>query len=101
VLHWPVEPMRAAAVTGLPPAPRGRELIYQPKWDGFRAVVWIGPDRVAVQSRHGRDLTGYFPDVCQTLADHLPSAAADSGTRRRRSRSRRRGGRSGLVQIWS
>jgi ATP-dependent DNA ligase len=49
--------MRAAAGADLPPAPRGRELIYQPKWDGFRALAWIGPDRVALQSRHGRDLT--------------------------------------------
>jgi hypothetical protein len=65
--------MRAAAGADLPPAPRGRELIYQPKWDGFRALAWTGPDGVALQSRHGRDLTRYFPDICRTLADHLPS----------------------------
>jgi hypothetical protein len=63
VLRWPVEPIRAAGSADLPPTPRGRELIYQPKWDGFRALAWIGPDWVALQSRYGRDLTRYFPKV--------------------------------------
>jgi ATP-dependent DNA ligase len=57
VLRWPVEPMRAAGSSELPPAPRGGELVYQPKWDGFRALAWTGPNRVTLQSRHGRDLT--------------------------------------------
>jgi ATP-dependent DNA ligase len=65
--------MRAAGAADLPPARGGRELIYQPKWDGFRALAWTGPDRVALQSRHGRDLTRYFPKVQESLADHLPS----------------------------
>src|SRR5690349_8451687 len=64
--------MRAAAGADLPVAPRGRKLIYQPKWDGFRAVAWTGPDGVALQSRHGRDLTRFFPKVQESLADHLP-----------------------------
>jgi len=73
VLRWPVEPMRGAGSAELTPARRGRELIYQPKWDGFRALAWTGADRVALQSRHGRDLTRYFPKVQESLADHLPS----------------------------
>src|SRR5690349_14236929 len=71
--------MRAAAGTDLPPAARGRELTYQPKWDGFRALAWTGPDRVALQSRHGRELTRYFPDLCRVLADHLPSGLVLDG----------------------
>src|SRR4051812_24050651 len=65
--------MRAAAGVDLPRTARGRELTYQPKWDGFRALAWTGPDGVALQSRHGRDLTRYFPDLCRTLAGHLPA----------------------------
>ena len=42
MLRWPVEPMRAAGSAELPPTPRGRELTYQPKWDGFRALAWTG-----------------------------------------------------------
>src|SRR3982751_1294339 len=71
--------MRAAGRAELPPAPRGRELIYQPKWDGFRALAWTGPDRVALQSRHGRDLTRYFPKVQESLADYLPSGLVLDG----------------------
>src|SRR5690349_19117732 len=63
VLRWPVEPMQAAGRADLPSVPPAGELIYQPKWDGFRALAWTGGTGVALQSRHGRDLTRYFPDL--------------------------------------
>ncbi len=46
MLRWPVEPMRAGGGADLPPALRGEELIYQPKWDGFQALAWTGPNGV-------------------------------------------------------
>jgi ATP-dependent DNA ligase len=71
VLRWPVEPMRAAGSADLPPASAGGA-IYEPKWDGFRAIAWAGDDGVRLQSRPGRDLSGYFPELCAVLSTCLP-----------------------------
>ena len=43
------------------------------------ALAWTGPDRVALQSRHGRALTRFFPDLCRVLADTLPSGLVLDG----------------------
>ena len=57
----PVSPMLAKAATELPP-PGG--VLYEPKWDGFRCIVFRGGDEVVLGSRNERPLTRYFPDVC-------------------------------------
>lgn len=61
MLRWPVEPMRAAAVRGLADLPRLQDPRFELKWDGWRAMAWVGRDGVELQSRHGRSLTRYFP----------------------------------------
>src|SRR5438445_3768301 len=43
--------------------PRGAEWQYEPKWDGFRCLLIRSGDRVRMQSKSGRDLARYFPEV--------------------------------------
>ncbi|WP_426504455.1 hypothetical protein ACPPVO_43800 [Dactylosporangium sp. McL0621] len=54
--------MRAVAVRNLPAG-----LLYEPTWDGFRALAWVLDDRVLLQSRQMRNLSPYFPDVTRLL----------------------------------
>lgn len=69
--------MRAAAIAALPD---GRGWIFQPKWDGWRAVAWRCDDgRVLLHSRHQRDLRPYFPDVVLHLAQWLPAGTVLDG----------------------
>jgi len=56
--------MRASSLAELPePGTRGAQLCYEPKWDGFRALLFCGEQRVCLQSRAGKLLSPYFPDL--------------------------------------
>jgi ATP-dependent DNA ligase len=79
VLRWPVEPMRAVATRTLAAVRPDTDLRYEMKWDGFRALAWVTGDGVRLQSRHGRDLTRYFPDLTCTMAAHLPARVVLDG----------------------
>src|SRR3954466_9579540 len=79
VLRPPLEPMRAAGTRLLPPPRPGGDPRYEMKWDGFRALAWVTGDGVRLQSRHGRDLTRYFPDLTCTMAAHLPARVVLDG----------------------
>lgn len=52
--------------------PRGEGWLYEPKWDGFRALVFRDRDEIEVISRDGRDLKRYFPELLPPLCDTLP-----------------------------
>ncbi|MEU7873130.1 ATP-dependent DNA ligase [Dactylosporangium sp. NPDC049140] len=54
--------MRAVPAADLPAG-----AVYEPKFDGWRCVAFVQPDRVFLQSRHLRNLTPYFPDVTRLL----------------------------------
>ena len=54
----PVKPMLAKVGTGIPPGQ-----LYEPKWDGFRSVVFRDGDEVEIGSRNERPMTRYFPEV--------------------------------------
>ena len=56
----PVEPQLALSRKTLP---EGDEWAYEPKWDGFRALAFVDGDEVFLQSRNGRPLRRYFPEV--------------------------------------
>jgi ATP-dependent DNA ligase len=43
--------------------PQGDGWAYEPKWDGFRAIAFVDGDETQLQSRNGRDLTRYFPEL--------------------------------------
>src|SRR5215475_13662454 len=67
----PVEPMLAKLATELPV---GDEFAYEPKWDGFRAIVFRSDD-VYIQSRDLRPLDRYFPELDAAFLEQLPSGA--------------------------
>src|SRR3954469_7315753 len=59
-LHPPVLPQLARSAKALP---TGTKWCYEPKWDGFRCIAFVDGDDVQLQSRNGRDLTRYFPEL--------------------------------------
>ncbi|MDP9114837.1 MAG: ATP-dependent DNA ligase [Acidobacteriota bacterium] len=65
----PVLPMLAKRVGELPD---GVGWIFEPKWDGFRALMFRDGDEVLIQSRDSKPLNRYFPEVVETLLAQLP-----------------------------
>jgi ATP-dependent DNA ligase len=63
----PVAPMLAKPA---PDIPAGQH--YEPKWDGFRAIIFRDGDEVEIGSRNGRPMTRYFPEVVDAVRRHLP-----------------------------
>jgi ATP-dependent DNA ligase len=69
----PVSPMLARSVKGVPdPAKTEGGLLYEPKWDGFRCIVFRDGDEVELASRNERPMTRYFPEVVEALKQNLP-----------------------------
>jgi ATP-dependent DNA ligase len=54
-------------------------LLFEPKWDGFRAIVFRGEDEVYIQSRDMRPLDRYFPELHDALLERLPPACVIDG----------------------
>lgn len=65
----PVLPMLAKAQAKVPAEPGVWS--YEPKWDGFRAVVFRDGDEIVVQSRNGKELGRYFPELIAAVRDEL------------------------------
>jgi ATP-dependent DNA ligase len=72
----PVKPMLAKPATTLP---TGEGLLYEPKWDGFRCVVFRDGDEVELGSRNERPLTRYFPEMVRALTAQLPERCVVDG----------------------
>jgi ATP-dependent DNA ligase len=72
----PIEPMLAKLAEELP---TGGGFLYEPKWDGFRAVVFRGESDVFIQSRDLRPLDRYFPELHAAFLVGLPSACVVDG----------------------
>jgi len=72
----PVSPMLAKTAATVP---SGGGLIYEPKWDGFRCIVFRDGDEVELGSRNERPLTRYFPEVCAAVKDLLPARCVVDG----------------------
>lgn len=69
----PVKPMLAKSVKGIPdPAKFEGGLSFEPKWDGFRAVIFRDGDEVEITSRNTKPLTRYFPEVVDACRELLP-----------------------------
>ena len=64
----PIEPMLAKLADALPPE---GDFLYEPKWDGFRAIVFKSGAKLYIQSRDLRPLDRYFPDLHDALLDRL------------------------------
>lgn len=72
----PVDPMLAKLQDEIP---RGDEWLYEPKWDGFRAIVFRDGDELHIESRDGRPLGRYFPEMVAPLKDSLPARCVIDG----------------------
>ncbi|MGE3288927.1 MAG: ATP-dependent DNA ligase [Pseudonocardia sp.] len=70
----PVKPMLAKPVAAIPP---GR--MYEPKWDGFRSIVFRDGDEVEIGSRNERPMTRYFPEVVAAVLASFPQRAVIDG----------------------
>ncbi|MDB4988221.1 MAG: ATP-dependent ligase [Myxococcaceae bacterium] len=66
----PIEPMLAKAAEALP---SGEGFLYEPKWDGFRAIVFRRGPELYIQSRDSKPLDRYFPELHEALLDKLPN----------------------------
>ncbi len=75
-LQPPIEPMLARAEDEIP---AGAGLVYEPKWDGFRTLVYRDGDRLHLQSRKGQPLERYFPEMLAPLLASLPDGAVVDG----------------------
>ena len=72
----PVLPMLAKRVGELPAR---RSWIFEPKWDGFRALIFRDGDEIFIQSRDEKPLNRYFPELLEPLRAQLPARCVLDG----------------------
>ena len=72
----PIEPMLAKIAETLP---EGEGFLFEPKWDGFRALVFSNKDGIYLQSRDGKPLNRYFPELQKALDGQLPKGCVLDG----------------------
>jgi len=65
-LHPPIEPMETRQAQRIP---EGDDWTYEPKWDGFRCIAFRDGAQITLQSKSGKPLTRYFPELVAALAD--------------------------------
>ncbi|MDT4977777.1 MAG: hypothetical protein QOG98_3535 [Pseudonocardiales bacterium] len=70
----PVAPMLAKSVPTIPPGAS-----YEPKWDGFRSVVFRDGDEVELGSRNEKPMTRYFPELVEAIKAELPERCVIDG----------------------
>ena len=68
--------MLAKRVSGLP---AGEDFIFEPKWDGFRVLVFRDRDEIVLQSRDQKPLNRYFPELLAPLREQLPERCVLDG----------------------
>lgn len=79
-LHPPIEPMLAAAVDAVPePDAVAGGYDYEPKWDGFRGIVFADGGDVVIGSRGSKPLTRYFPELVEVFAAQLREGCVVDG----------------------
>ncbi|QWF21464.1 ATP-dependent DNA ligase [Nocardioides sp. LMS-CY] len=80
----PVQPMLAKSVKGIPDLAKKFQgeagaLSFEPKWDGFRCIVFKDGDEVELASRNTKPLTRYFPEVVAAMREQLPQRCVLDG----------------------
>ena len=71
----PLKPMFAKPVPKLPEG----EMSYEPKWDGFRCIVFRDGDEIVMGSRNERPLNRYFPEMIEPFKASLPERCVVDG----------------------
>jgi ATP-dependent DNA ligase len=69
-------PMLAKRIDELP---AGQTWIFEPKWDGFRALIFRDRDEILIQSRDAKSLNRYFPELLEPLNAQLPARCVLDG----------------------
>src|SRR4051795_12956250 len=72
----PVKPMLAKAIPEIPPE---GDVLFEPKWDGFRCIVFRDGDTIELGSRNERPLTRYFPELLPPMLAQLPRQCVVDG----------------------
>src|SRR5437763_2072542 len=72
----PILPMLAKRVGALPEA---GDWTFEPKWDGFRTLVFRDGDKLLIQSRDEKSLNRYFPELSGQLLQQLPKQCVADG----------------------
>src|SRR3989441_634767 len=72
----PLEPMLSSAADALP---EGDGWLFEPKWDGFRTLVFRDGEEILLQSRDGKPMNRYFPELLGPLAAALPQRCVVDG----------------------
>jgi ATP-dependent DNA ligase len=78
----PVRPMLAKSVASIPAQADtdvGPAYVYEPKWDGFRAIVYRDGSEVRIDSRNTKPMDRYFPDVVAAVLEALPERCVVDG----------------------
>jgi ATP-dependent DNA ligase len=70
----PIKPMLSKSVREIPDVGH-----VEPKWDGFRTIVFKDGDEVELGSRNERPMTRYFPELVESLREHLPDRCVVDG----------------------
>jgi ATP-dependent DNA ligase len=73
-INPPVKPMLAKPVADIPPGQ-----IYEPKWDGFRSIIFRDGPEVEIGSRNEKPMTRYFPEVVEAVLANFPDRAVIDG----------------------
>ena len=71
----PLSPMLAKSVKTMPEG----EVLFEPKWDGFRSIVFRSGDLVEIGSRNEKPMTRYFPEVVEAVKESLPDKCVVDG----------------------
>ena len=70
----PVDPMLSKSAPSIPPGK-----LYEPKWDGFRAIVFRDGDSVEIGSRNTKPMQRYFPEIVEAVLSYLPERCVVDG----------------------
>ena len=73
-INPPVKPMLAKPVADIPPGQ-----LYEPKWDGFRSIIFRDGDEVEIGSRNEKPMTRYFPEVVEAVLANFPPRSVIDG----------------------
>ncbi|TBT88467.1 ATP-dependent DNA ligase [Propioniciclava sinopodophylli] len=71
----PFGPMLAKSVKEFPKA----DVLFEPKWDGFRTIIWRSGDMVELGSRNSRPMTRYFPELVEAVKENFPDPCVIDG----------------------
>lgn len=71
--------MLAKAVSGIGGLPAGTDFSYEPKWDGFRSIIFRDGDDLEIGSRNEKPMTRYFPELVVALKENLPPRCVVDG----------------------